>query len=248
MVLDGSDTTHFGYQTVDSIEKNNLVSDVFASVVDKYDLMNDVMSFGLHRFWKKFSIDCCNISKNASVLDVAVGTGDLAKHIAGNLSDGKLHVCDLQFDMLTKGRDKLLDMGIYKNIFYAQCDAENLSYQSEMFDVVTIGFGLRNVTNVSNALREFYRVLKPGGKLMILEFSKIDKNLELIYDWYSFNIIPKLGSMVAKDSDSYQYLVESIRMHPNQQELAKLVVDAGFASCIFDNFTAGIVSMHIAYK
>ena len=242
-------TTNFGYKIVDANEKVNLVSDVFQSVFNKYDLMNDIMSFGLHRFWKSFSIDCCKIQPNDKVLDVATGTGDLAKKIASKLSsEGELYTLDLEMNMLSKGRENIFNSGYINNVYYSQGNAELLPYPDSLFDLVTIGFGLRNVTSIEKVLQEFFRVLKPNGKIMILEFSKIDKSLEWLYDKYSFEFIPKIGDYITGDKDSYQYLVESIRMHPGQQELADMIHKAGFKHCIYENLTFGFVSMHMAYK
>lgn len=241
--------THFGFHAINIKEKINKVSNVFRSVASKYDLMNDLMSFGLHRFWKSFSIQRCNIQRDQTVLDVASGTGDLSCKIARQLNGtGSLHLFDLQINMLQLGRKNMIDAGFIGNIYYAIGDAEKLPYQDNQFDCLTIGFGLRNITNMQGALTEFYRVIKLGGKLMILEFSKPNPLIQDLYDWYSFNIIPWLGDLVTHDRESYQYLVESIRMHPGQEDLMKVVLRSGFKTCLYEDISGGIVSIHMAYK
>lgn len=239
----------FGFEKVSMQDKLKKVSEVFYSVASKYDLMNDLMSFGMHRFWKEFSIEQCNIQPEQVILDVATGTGDLAKKIAKRLrGTGALHLCDLQQEMIKIGRDNMINDGFVSNVHYSIGDAEKLPYKDNMFDCLTIGFGLRNVANIDNALSEFYRVLKPRGKLMILEFSKINPNLKDLYDWYSFNVIPWLGKLIVNDQKSYQYLVESIRTHPDQVNLMNKIIDADFSICAYENLSFGIVSMHICYK
>ncbi len=241
--------SYFGFDKIYSKDKLEKIADVFSSVAPKYDLMNDIMSLGMHRFWKSFSIQCCNIQPDSTVLDVASGTGDLAMKIADQLHNtGTLYLLDLQKDMLEIGRDNMINSGFVGNIHYSVADAERLPYFDNMFDCLTIGFGLRNVTNINNALAEFYRVLKPGGKLMVLEFSAADPMVKDLYNWYSFNIIPWLGDVIANDRKSYQYLVESIQMHPDQGQLMKDILRSGFSTCLYENMTFGIVSMHLAYK
>lgn len=242
--------THFGFQKVELEEKANLVAEVFRSVAPKYDLMNDLMSFGLHRLWKKFTIAQANLHSGQYVLDVASGTGDLAKAFAGIVGQsGKVVMTDINEAMLQVGRDRLVDAGIIGNVECVQADAENLPFADNYFDCVTIAFGLRNVTEKANALRSMYRVLKPGGKLLILEFSRPPVPLlSKIYDFYSFNVIPKMGELVTNDKDSYQYLVESIRMHPDQDTLKSMMVDAGFEDVEYFNLSGGIVALHKGYK
>lgn len=241
--------TNFGFDVVASHEKVKLVANVFRSVADQYDIMNDLMSFGLHRIWKLLSIEYCKVRPDDIVLDVATGTGDLAKQLVKNLTgSGKLYLLDIEIKMLSRGRDKLYDLGYLNNIFYTQANAEQLPYLAEQFNLITIGFGLRNVTNMSKALQEFYRVLKPGGKLMILEFSTANPAVKELYDWYAFNCIPIIGKLVTGDQKSYQYLVESINLHPNSKELADLITDAGFSHCIYQQLTFGVVNIHIGYK
>lgn len=243
-------TTHFGYQTVDSDKKSSMVADVFRSVAGKYDVMNDLMSFGLHRIWKRFTISQANIKPGQRILDVASGTGDLAKAFAKRVGpNGRVVMTDINEAMLNVGRDRMLDEGIVGNIEFALADAENLPFPSNEFDLVTIAFGLRNVTDKLAALKSMYRVLKPGGKLLVLEFSHPkNKLINQAYDLYSFNVIPKIGKVVANDADSYQYLVESIRMHPDQEKLKTMMLDAGFEDVDYFNLAGGIVALHQGYK
>jgi demethylmenaquinone methyltransferase/2-methoxy-6-polyprenyl-1,4-benzoquinol methylase len=243
-------TTHFGYNTVPWSEKETKVAEVFTSVASSYDLMNDVMSFGIHRIWKRLAVLFTHIKPNAKILDLAGGSGDLTKLMHAKLSDeGHIYLTDINKAMLDVGRSKLLDEGIYNKISFIEGNAECLPYKDNYFDLITIGFGLRNVTDKPKALASMCRVLKPGGKLVVLEFSKPTiPGLGAIYDWYSFNILPKMGEWLAKDKDSYQYLAESIRMHPNQQDLKAMIEHAGFSDCQFMNLTGGIVAMHTAYK
>lgn len=244
------DTTHFGYRDVPINEKAQLVGDVFRSVAPNYDLMNDLMSFGLHRLWKRFTIAEAAVRPGQFVLDVASGTGDLAKVFAKKVGKlGKVVMTDINDAMLQVGRDRLIDAGILGNVECVQADAENLPFADDYFDCITIAFGLRNVTNKLNALRSMYRVLKPGGKCLILEFSRPTvPAFKKLYDLYSFNVIPKIGEMVAKDRESYQYLVESIRMHPDQDVLKNLMIEAGFAEVDYFNLSGGIVALHKGYK
>lgn len=243
-------TTHFGFRNVKQEEKSSLVAEVFQSVAPKYDLMNDLMSLGMHRLWKRFTIKQAAIRPGQRILDVASGTGDLAMAFAKLTGPtGSVIMTDINEAMLNTGRDRLLDEGVLGNIECVQADAEKLPFASNDFDLVTIAFGLRNVTDKLTALKSMYRVLKPGGKLMVLEFSKPQTPLlAKVYDLYSFNVIPKLGSLVANDSDSYQYLVESIRMHPDQEAMKAMMVEAGFEEVQYFNLSGGIVALHQGYK
>jgi demethylmenaquinone methyltransferase / 2-methoxy-6-polyprenyl-1,4-benzoquinol methylase len=242
--------THFGYQQVPAAEKSDRVAAVFHSVASNYDLMNDLMSGGLHRLWKQFAINVCQLRSSHRVLDIAGGTGDLAKNIAKVVGNtGQVVLADINASMLQAGRDRLLNEGIINNIEYIQADAECLPFSENNFDRVTIAFGLRNVTNKDKALASMYRVLKPGGSLIILEFSKpILSFLQKVYDAYSFHIIPQLGKWVTGDEDSYRYLVESIRMHPDQEQLSLMMENVGFETVSHFNLTGGIVAVHRGYK
>ena len=242
--------THFGYKTVDEQKKSSLVAEVFRSVAPKYDLMNDLMSLGMHRLWKRFTISEAALRPGQRVLDVASGTGDLAKAFAKLVGNtGKVVMTDINDAMLAVGRDRMIDAGILGNIECVQADAEQLPFADNYFDCITIAFGLRNVTHKETALKSMYRVLKPGGKLLILEFSKpVVPLLDKVYDAYSFNVIPKLGELVTNDRDSYQYLVESIRMHPDQKKLAGMMSEAGFEDVTYHNLTGGIVALHKGFK
>lgn len=243
-------TTHFGYREVPVEEKSNMVASVFRSVASKYDVMNDLMSLGMHRLWKRFTIQQAALRPGNIVLDVASGTGDLAKAFARIVGKtGHVVMTDINEAMLAVGRDRLADAGIAGNIECVQADAENLPFADNHFDCITIAFGLRNVTDKSAALRSMYRVLKPGGKLLVLEFSHATTPaLSKLYEFYSFNIIPKMGELVANDRDSYQYLVESIRMHPDQDTLKNMMTEAGFENTEYFNLTGGIVALHKGYK
>ncbi|OAI48753.1 bifunctional demethylmenaquinone methyltransferase/2-methoxy-6-polyprenyl-1,4-benzoquinol methylase [Gammaproteobacteria bacterium SCGC AG-212-F23] len=246
-----NDTTHFGYQQIASHEKSQRVAEVFRSVAGKYDLMNDLMSLGLHRLWKKITIAESGVRAGHRVLDIAGGTGDLAYAFSKKVGkEGLVVLADINEKMLQYGRDKFIDKGILTtNIQYAQADAESLPFAENYFDCITIAFGLRNVTDKAVALRSMYRVLKPGGKLLILEFSKpVIPMLNKLYDAYSFNVIPKLGAWITHDQDSYQYLVESIRMHPNQITLKNMLEDAGFEDVSYRNLSGGIVALHKGFK
>lgn len=245
-----NNTTHFGYRHVPLNEKANLVADVFRSVAPKYDLMNDLMSFGLHRLWKRFTITKADLRPGNVVLDVAAGTGDLAIALAKVVGrQGKVIMTDINEAMLQVGRERIEDAGIVGNIECIQSDAEKLPFESNYFDCVTIAFGLRNVTHKLDAIRSMYRTLKPGGKLLILEFSHPKTPLfSKLYDFYSFNVIPKMGELVANDRESYQYLIESIRMHPDQETLKSMMMEAGFENVEYFNLNGGIVALHKGYK
>ena len=243
-------TTHFGYKQVNVEEKAGKVAEVFHSVAGNYDLMNDLMSGGVHRLWKRVTIEMSGVRPGHHVLDIAGGTGDLAakfSRIVGPEGTGVL--ADMKDSMLKVGRDRLVDRGITDNVRFSQADAQYLPFPDNTFDVITIAFGLRNVTDKDMALRSMLRVLKPGGKLLVLEFSKPPNQLlSKIYDGYSFNILPKLGKLFANDADSYQYLAESIRMHPDQETLMGMMENAGFANTDYHNMTGGIVALHRGVK
>ena len=242
-------TTHFGFQQVDVDQKQGLVKGVFDSVASKYDLMNDVMSLGTHRLWKNYTIASSNVSKGDKVLDIAGGTGDLAIKFRKKVGDsGKVILSDINGSMLEEGRKNLINHGVI-DVDFIQANAESLPFEDNTFDCVSIAFGLRNVTHKNIALKQMHRVLKKGGSLLILEFSKVEnETLEKIYDAYSFNLIPKLGQFFANDEDSYQYLAESIRKHPDQETLKTMALDAGFGFCEYHNLSGGIVALHKAIK
>ncbi|MBQ9259201.1 MAG: bifunctional demethylmenaquinone methyltransferase/2-methoxy-6-polyprenyl-1,4-benzoquinol methylase UbiE [Neisseriaceae bacterium] len=240
-------TTHFGYQTVNEADKAGKVADVFHSVAKKYDIMNDVMSVGLHRVWKSFTLNTAGVRAGAKVLDIAGGTGDLARGWAKRVGNtGEVWLTDINSSMLTVGRDRLLNEG--KILPVALADAEQLPFPDNYFDLVSVAFGLRNMTHKDVALQEMCRVLKHGGKLLVLEFSKIYEPLQGVYDFYSFKFLPKFGKLIAKDEESYQYLAESIRMHPDQETLKQMMIDAGFATVDYHNMSAGIVALHKGIK
>lgn len=243
-------TTHFGFQTVNVEEKAGKVADVFHSVAAKYDLMNDLMSGGVHRLWKKVTIEMSGVRPGQHVLDIAGGTGDLTAKFSRMVGEqGLVVLADINDSMLKVGRDKLLDMGVAGNVHFTQADAQYLPYPDNSFDCITIAFGLRNVTDKDLALRSMLRVLKPGGRLLVLEFSKPTNGmLEKAYDFYSFNLLPKMGELVAQDAGSYRYLAESIRMHPDQETLKQMMVEAGFENCSYQNMTGGIVALHRGFK
>ncbi|MBT8089425.1 MAG: bifunctional demethylmenaquinone methyltransferase/2-methoxy-6-polyprenyl-1,4-benzoquinol methylase UbiE [Gammaproteobacteria bacterium] len=243
------DTTHFGYQSVPAGEKADRVRDVFDSVASRYDIMNDLMSAGLHRLWKRFTVDQAALRPGNTVLDLAGGTGDLARAFSGKVGKaGHVVLADINAAMLRQGRARLVDAGVAGNLSIAQMDAENLPFADRSFDCISIAFGLRNVTNKMTALRSMYRTLKPGGKAMILEFSEPNKAIKPAYDLYSFKVLPVLGRLIARDADSYQYLAESIRMHPDQETLRSMMEEAGFERCRYDNLAGGIVALHIGYR
>ncbi|WP_119288068.1 bifunctional demethylmenaquinone methyltransferase/2-methoxy-6-polyprenyl-1,4-benzoquinol methylase UbiE [Azohydromonas sediminis] len=239
--------THFGFESVDEREKAQRVRGVFDSVAPKYDLMNDLMSLGLHRAWKAYTVAVADVREGQQVLDIAGGTGDLARAFARKVgASGCVVHTDINLAMLTTGRDRLLDEGLA--LPTVVCDAERLPFPSDRFDVVSVAFGLRNMTHKELALAEMARVLKPGGRLLVLEFSKVAKPLEKVYDWYSFNVLPRLGQWVAGDADSYRYLAESIRMHPDQATLKAMMKAAGFGHVDVHNLTGGVVALHVGIK
>ena len=245
-----TEQTHFGFKQVDKTQKASLVAYVFDSVAAKYDVMNDLMSMGIHRLWKRYTIDCSGVRAGHKVLDIAGGTGDLTAKFSRMVGPtGSVTLADINLSMLKVGRDKLRDQGLVSNIDYVQADAEALPFPDNSFDVVTMAFGLRNVTEKQNALNSIHRVLKPGGRLLVLEFSKpASEHLSKIYDMYSFHILPKMGQLVANDEESYRYLAESIRMHPDQETLKGMFEQAGFEQCTCTNLTGGIVALHRGYK
>ncbi|WP_043319976.1 bifunctional demethylmenaquinone methyltransferase/2-methoxy-6-polyprenyl-1,4-benzoquinol methylase UbiE [Microbulbifer sp. HZ11] len=243
-------TTHFGYQQVPVEEKAGRVADVFHSVAARYDVMNDLMSGGIHRLWKRFTIELSAARPGQTILDIAGGTGDLTARFSRIVGPtGKVVLADINASMLKVGRDRLLDRGIAGNVETVQADAQYLPFPDNTFDCITIAFGLRNVTDKDLALRSMLRVLKPGGRLLVLEFSKPEsKLLEKVYDQYSFRLLPFMGKLVADDADSYRYLAESIRMHPDQETLKGMMSEAGFVDCEFHNMTGGIVALHKGIK
>ncbi len=239
--------THFGYKSVDEKDKASHVRGVFDSVAPKYDVMNDLMSMGLHRAWKVYTVMVANVKEGSQVLDIAGGTGDLALAFAPKVGKtGRVVHTDINEAMLREGRNRLINAGVVLPTLV--CDAEKLPFPDNHFDVVTVAFGLRNMTHKDAALKEMNRVLKQGGKLLVLEFSKVAKPLAKIYDWYSFKVLPKLGKMVAGDDASYRYLAESIRMHPGQEELKTLMKTAGFGHVDYHNLTGGVVALHMGIK
>lgn len=243
-------TTHFGFQQIPINEKASRVAGVFHSVADKYDVMNDVMSFGVHRLWKRQTIDAAGAKRGSRVLDLAGGTGDLAARFARIVGEeGEVVLSDINASMLENGRERLTDMGIGGNVRYVQANAECLPFANNYFDIITIAFGLRNVTDKDAALRSMHRVLKPGGRLLVLEFSKpVAPGLGPIYDQYSFKFLPLMGKLIANDADSYRYLAESIRMHPDQATLKGMMEAAGFERVAYTNMTGGIVALHKGFK
>ncbi|WP_264435797.1 bifunctional demethylmenaquinone methyltransferase/2-methoxy-6-polyprenyl-1,4-benzoquinol methylase UbiE [Coxiella endosymbiont of Dermacentor marginatus] len=242
-------TTHFGYQTIPIDQKTSKVKNIFTSVASKYDLMNDLMSFGIHRFWKDFAIKLCQLRPGHQILDLAGGTGDLTQRISSLIEDnGIIVLADINSAMLKIAKNRLLNQGIFYNIQFIQVNAEALPFPDNFFDRIVIGFGLRNVTDKIAALRSMYQVLKPGGLVTILEFSKPHYPLQSLYDFYSFKLLPWLGKKVAHDEASYRYLVESIRVHPDQKTLIKMMIEAGWEDCNYHNLSGGIVAVHRGYK
>ncbi|MBC3621635.1 bifunctional demethylmenaquinone methyltransferase/2-methoxy-6-polyprenyl-1,4-benzoquinol methylase UbiE [Vibrio metschnikovii] len=248
--VDNQETTHFGFTTVAKDEKVTKVAQVFHSVAAKYDIMNDMMSGGIHRLWKRFTIDCAGARPGQKILDLGGGTGDLTAKFSRIVGEkGHVILADINNSMLNVGRDKLRDRGIVGNVHYVQANAEELPFPDSYFDCITISFCLRNVTDKDQALRSMYRVLKPGGRLLVLEFSKpVLEPLSKIYDAYSFHLLPKMGQLIANDAESYRYLAESIRMHPDQETLKGMMESAGFEQTTYYNLTGGIVALHRGYK
>ena len=244
------DTTDFGYERVKTAEKAGRVREVFDSVAAQYDLMNDLMSGGLHRLWKRFTIELSAVRSGQTVLDIAGGTGDLAAKFSKLVgADGKVILADINAAMLSVGRDRLIDKGALSNIDVVQADAQFLPFEDNSIDCITIAFGLRNVTDKAKALRSMHRVLKPGGRVLVLEFSKpTSPLLSKVYDAYSFSAFPAMGKLITDDADSYRYLAESIRNHPDQESLLEMVEDAGFVDCRYHNMTGGIVAVHKGIK
>ena len=244
------DTTHFGFRDVPVGEKQKLVGEVFSSVAGKYDLMNDLMSLGIHRVWKRYFVGTCQVKRGDRVLDLAGGTGDIALLLRDRVgATGSIVLGDINGEMLKVGRDRMIDRGVVAGIEFVECNAQSLPFPDASFDLVTIAFGLRNVTDKDAALREMQRVLKVGGQARVLEFSEVTAQwFKPIYDFHSFKVLPNLGRLFAGDADSYQYLAESIRKHPPQAELRGMMEAAGFARCQYKNLSAGIVAIHTGYK
>jgi demethylmenaquinone methyltransferase / 2-methoxy-6-polyprenyl-1,4-benzoquinol methylase len=245
-----ADTTHFGFEQVPLGEKARRVAEVFDSVATRYDLMNDLMSFGIHRLWKRFTVETSGVRPGQAVLDLAGGTGDLAALFARRVGrDGQVVLADINSSMLSIGRSRLVDIGVVGNCAYVQADAESLPFPANCFHCVSIAFGLRNVTDKARALSSMHRVLRPGGRLLILEFSHpTAPGLKSLYDVYSFKVLPLLGRFIARDAESYRYLAESIRVHPNQETLKTMMAQAGFERCDYLNLSGGIVALHWGYK
>ena len=243
-------TTHFGYRQVEAEQKAGLVREVFDSVANRYDLMNDLMSLGIHRLWKRRAVELCGIRRGHRVLDLAAGTGDLAARFSGLVGpEGVVIFSDINAAMLQQGRRRMVDAGLIGNIRYLLADAQQLPFPDRYFDCISIGFGLRNVTDKQRALESMYRVLKPGGRALVLEFSRpVHKSLRTAYDLYSFKLLPRLGRLVAEDEESYRYLAESIRMHPDQESLRDMMSRAGFERCEYFNLSGGIVAIHRGYR
>ncbi|MEQ4924223.1 bifunctional demethylmenaquinone methyltransferase/2-methoxy-6-polyprenyl-1,4-benzoquinol methylase UbiE [Proteus hauseri] len=250
MTQQTKETTDFGFQTVDKDDKQTMVARVFHSVASKYDLMNDLMSFGVHRIWKRYTIEASGVRRNQRVLDLAGGTGDLTAKFSRLVGEnGEVVLADINDSMLKMGREKLRDHGIVGNVNYVQANAEELPFPDNHFDCITISFGLRNVTDKNKALRSMFRVLKPGGRLLVLEFSKpVLEPLSKIYDAYSFYILPRIGQVIVNDAESYRYLTESIRMHPDQETLKGMMEEAGFDQVTYTNMTGGVVALHKGFK
>ena len=241
--------THFGYKEVNESDKSKYVGEVFTSVAENYDVMNDAMSFGMHRLWKKILVELASIGEEDFILDIASGTGDISKLISKEYPNTNIFMSDINYEMLDEGRNRAIDESFSRNCHFCQLSGEELPFKDNTFDVITVGFGLRNFTDKEKGLKEMKRCLKKNGKLLVLEFSKpINPVFSKIYDWYSFNILPKLGSLLANDSNSYQYLAESIRMHPDQDKLKKMMLTSGLSNCKFFNLLNGIVAIHIGYN
>ena len=245
-----ADTTHFGFRDVPVGEKQKLVGEVFSSVAGKYDLMNDLMSLGVHRIWKRYFVGTSGVKRGDRILDLAGGTGDIAMLLHERVGDtGEVIIGDINAAMLSVGRDRLNDKGVVRGLQYVQLNAESLPFPDKSFDIVTIAFGLRNVTDKAKALRDMHRVLKVGGRVLVLEFSQVKPQwFRPIYDFHSFKVLPKLGKLFANDADSYQYLAESIRKHPNQESLQAMISEAGFDRCSHRNLSGGIVAIHSGYR
>ncbi|MGX5732300.1 bifunctional demethylmenaquinone methyltransferase/2-methoxy-6-polyprenyl-1,4-benzoquinol methylase UbiE [Pseudoxanthomonas beigongshangi] len=245
-----SGTTHFGFRDVAARDKQKLVGEVFTSVAGKYDLMNDLMSLGIHRVWKRYFVGTCQVKRGDRVLDLAGGTGDIAALLKDRVGEtGEIVLGDINAGMLSVGRDRMTDRGLVSGLDYVQCNAEALPFPDQSFDLVTIAFGLRNVTDKDAALREMHRVLKVGGQARVLEFSEVTAEwFKPVYDFHSFKVLPKLGQLFARDAGSYQYLAESIRKHPPQEQLKAMMEEAGFARAGYKNLSAGIVAVHTGYK
>ncbi len=243
-------TTDFGFEKVPLQDKSQRVSSVFTSVAENYDLMNDLMSFGVHRLWKRFAVELAGVREGQRVLDLAAGTGDLARQFVRRVGDtGSVTLADLNADMLEVGRRRLIDSGVLKAVAYVQTDAESLPFSDDRFDLVSMAFGLRNVTDKGRALASMLRVLRPGGQVLILEFSTLRVPvLDPLYRAYILNLLPRLGRIVAGDSDSYRYLAESIRLHPSQEQLLEIMKTAGFERCGYHNLSGGIAAVHRGYK
>lgn len=243
-------TTHFGFREVPTGDKAKLVRSVFDSVAGKYDLMNDLMSMGIHRIWKRIAIQLSHVRYGEKVLDLAGGTGDMTALFRERVGgQGRVVLSDINAEMLKRGRDRLIDDGVAEGVDYAQIDAEKLPFPDNSFDCVCIAFGLRNVTHKDEALKSMHRVLKPGGRVIVLEFSEVTNPIiKKGYDLYSFKLLPMIGKLVANDAESYRYLAESIRMHPNQEKLKQMMADAGFERCEYFNLTHGVVAIHRGYK
>ena len=241
--------THFGYEEVNEADKSKYVGEVFTSVAKNYDIMNDAMSFGMHRLWKKILVELAAVGEKDVILDIASGTGDIAKLISKEYPNTKIFMSDINYEMLDEGRNRAIDESFNSNCSFCQLSGESLPFKDSSFDLITVGFGLRNFTDKQKGLSEIKRCLSKNARLLVLEFSKpINPMFSRLYDWYSFNILPKLGSILANDSESYKYLAESIRMHPDQESLKKMILQSGFKECRFFNILNGVVAIHVAYN